>query len=155
MSATAFPPLSPSEPPRVFGAPTLHTDGDLLTVGIASDGTLWSVEEPGELRGWNLPTRRKLSLRPLESLGTLWTFNWAARLLASASDEVVVWEVGSGKQLASWTTPTWITALAFQPGEAVLATGHDDGIVSVWGWAEETQTREIERDSRSVSAHGI
>ena len=69
MSATAFPPLSPSEPPRVFGAPMLHTDGELLAVAVASDGTLWSVEEPGELRGWNLPTRRLVSSRPLESLG--------------------------------------------------------------------------------------
>ena len=152
MSATAFPPLSPSEPPRVFGAPTLHTDGDLLAVAVASDGTLWSVEEPGELRGWNLPTRRLISSRPLESLGTLWTFNWAARLLASASDEVAVWEVNSGNQLAQWSTPTWITALAFQPGAAVLATGHDDGLVCVWDWAEEKAQLEIKAHVRAVSA---
>jgi WD40 repeat protein len=152
MSATAFPPLSPSEPPRVFGAPTLHTDGDLLAVAVASDGTLWSVEEPGELRGWNLATRRLISSRPLESLGTLWTFNWAARLLASASDEVAVWEVSSGVQLAQWSTPTWITALAFQPGAAVLATGHDDGLVSVWDWAGESAQLEIQAHTRAVSA---
>ena len=60
MSSTAFPPLSPSEPPRVFGAPTLHTESDLLAVGIAADGTLWSVEEPGLLRQWSLGTRRQL-----------------------------------------------------------------------------------------------
>src|SRR5262249_37276935 len=136
MSTTALPPLSPSEPPRVFGAPTLHTDGDLLAVAIASDGTLWSVEDPGELRGWNLPARRQLSSRPLESFATLWAFNWAARLLASASDEVAVWEVASGSQLAVWSTPSWITALTFQPGTTTLATGHDDGSVRVWDWAE-------------------
>jgi WD40 repeat protein len=152
MSATAFPPLSPSEPPRVFGAPMLHTDGELLAVAVASDGTLWSVEEPGELRGWNLPTRRLVSSRPLESLGTLWAFNWAARLLASASDEVSVWEVSSGVQLAQWSTPTWITAIAFQPGAAVLATGHDDGLVSVWDWAGEQAQLEIQAHTRPVSA---
>src|SRR4051794_3640440 len=103
MTSTAFPPLSPSEPPRVFGAPALHTENDLLAVGIASDGVLWSVEEPGLLRQWSLATRRQLSERKLDELATVWTFNWAARLLASASDEVAVWEVSSGEQLAGWS----------------------------------------------------
>ena len=131
---------------------TLHTDGDLLAVGVASDGTLWSVEEPGELRGWNLATRRLISSRPLEEFSTLWAFNWAARLLASASDEVTVYEVASGAELAAWRTPTWITALAFQPGVPVLGTGHDDGVVSVWDWADEAPQVEFKAHSRSVSA---
>ena len=46
----------------------------------------------------------------------MWTFNWAGRLLASASDAVAVWEVSSGKQLAGWSAQSWGTAIAFQPG---------------------------------------
>ena len=129
MSSTAFPPLSPSEPPRVFGAPTLHTENDLLALGISAEGSLWSVEEPGLLRQWSLGTRRQLSTRTLDELATVWTFNWAGRLLASASDEVAVWEVSSGEQLAGWAALSWVTALAFQPGAPLLATGHDDGLL--------------------------
>ncbi|MFO0875998.1 MAG: WD40 repeat domain-containing protein [Gemmataceae bacterium] len=152
MSSTAFPPLSPSEPPRVFGAPTFHTDGDILALGVASDGVLWSVEEPGELRGWSLATRRLIVSTPLESFASLWAFNWAARLLASASDEVTVWEVASASQLASWATPAWITALAFQPGATLLATGHDDGTVRVWDWAEQKPLLELDAHGTEVSA---
>jgi WD40 repeat protein len=152
MSTTALPPLSPSEPPRVFGAPTLHTDGDLLALGVASDGTLWSVEEPGELRGWSLATRRLVSSRPLDDFATLWSFNWAARLLASAGGEVTVWEVASGEQLATWPTASWVTAVAFQPGTTLLATGHDDGSVRVWDWLASKLLVELEGHRSPVSA---
>ncbi|MFO0842490.1 MAG: WD40 repeat domain-containing protein [Gemmataceae bacterium] len=152
MRSTALPPFSPPEPPRSFGAPGFHTDGDLLAIGLASDGVLWSVEDPGELRGWSLATRRLVVSRPLESFASLWTFNWAARLLASASDEVVVWEVASGQQLATLATPSWITAVAFQPGAAVLATGHDDGSVRVWDWADQKMLLELDGHDSEVSA---
>lgn len=152
MSSTALPPLSPPEPPRSFGAPTFHTDGDLLAIGIASDGVLWSIEEPGKLRGWSLAKRRLVASRPLDSFATLWAFNWAARLLASASDEVTVWEVSSGNQLAEMSTPNWITAVTFQPGAAVLATGHDDGSVRVWDWSEQKMLLDLEGHRLPVSA---
>jgi WD40 repeat protein len=152
MSSTAFPPLSPSEPPRIFGAPTLHTENDLLALGIAADGTLWSVEEPGLLRQWSLGTRRQLNQWTLDELATVWTFNWAGRLLASASDEVAVWEISSGEQLSGWPARTWVTALAFQPGAAVLAAGHDDGLVSVWNWIDRKQLLELRGHKSAVSA---
>jgi WD40 repeat protein len=152
MRSTALPPLSPPEPPRSFGAPTFHTDGDLLAIGIASDGVLWSIEEPGELRGWSLATRRQVASRPLDSFALLWAFNWAARLLASASDELIVWEVASGKQLAAMSTPNWITAVSFQPGAAVLATGHDDGSVRVWDWPRQELLLELDGHRMPVSA---
>src|SRR3989442_14387284 len=115
MTSTPSPPLSPSEPPRVSGAPTLHTDNDLLALGTPADGTLWSVEEPGLLRQWSLATRRQLSEKALDEAATVWAFNWAGRLLASGSSEVDVWEVHSGEQLIGWSADSWVTALAFQP----------------------------------------
>ncbi len=154
MSSTTFPPLSPSVPPRVFGAPTLHTENDLLAVGVAADGSVWSVEEPGVLRQWNLGTRRQLSERTLYHLpaATLWTFNWAARLLGSGSDEVAVWEISSGEQLVGWEASCWVTALAFQPGAPILATGHDDALVSVWNWIDKKQLFELRGHDAAISA---
>src|SRR5262245_55104224 len=153
MSSTAFPPLCPSEPPRSFGAPTLHTDGELLALGITSEGILWSIEEPNELRSWDLATRRQLSSRPLEEgPATLWAFNWAARLLASGSDEVTVYECASGDELATWSPGAYVTALSFQPGAAILATGHDDGHVRVWDWTKGRIIRQVPAHGKSVSA---
>ena len=80
MSTTVLPPLSPPEPPRVFGAPTLHTENDLLAQGVAADGTLWSVEEPGLLRLWDAANREQLGLYPLEESATLWSFGPGGRL---------------------------------------------------------------------------
>jgi WD40 repeat protein len=130
----------------------LHTDGELLALGITSDGVLWSVEEPGELRSWNLITRRHLTSRPLGTQATLWAFNWAGRLLASASDELTVWECNSGEQLHSWDCDAWITAIAFQPFTRLLATGHEDGVVRIWDWSEQSLLRELSGHERSVSA---
>src|SRR4051794_3616911 len=152
MSTMAFPPISPSEPPRVFGAPTLHTDSELLALGIAVDGSLWSVEEPGLMRQWNLATRRQFGSHTLDELATVWAFNWAGRLLGSASDEVAVWEVYSGEQLAAWDAASWVTALAFQHGVAVLATGHDNGTVQVWQWNEQKLLRQFDGHGKSISA---
>lgn len=153
MRPTAILPLSPAEAPRCFGAPTLHTDGELLALGITSEGVLWSIEEPNELRSWDLATRRQLSSRPLEEgAATLWAFNWAGRLLASASDEVTVYECASGEELACWPAGPWVTALAFQPGAAVLATGHDDGSVRVWDWAEQKLLHTLHGHTQPVSA---
>jgi WD40 repeat protein len=152
MNSMAFPPLSPSEPPRVFGAPKLHTEADLLAIGISADASLWSVEEPGLLRQWSLATRRQVKEHALDELATVWTFNWAGRLLASASDEVAVWEVSSGEQLAGWPALSWVTALAFQPGAPLLATGHDDAFVSVWDWVEKKQLLELRRHEKPISA---
>jgi WD40 repeat protein len=152
MSSTAFLPLSPSEPPRVFGAPILHTENDLLALGIAADGSLWSVEEPGLLRQWSLATRRQISEKPLDEAATVWAFNWACRLLASGSSEVDVWEVSSGEQLTGWPAESWVTALAFQPGAPLLATGHDDGIVRVWDWADRNLLHELRGHQSPISA---
>lgn len=152
MSSTPLSPLSLPEPPRAFGAPALHTDGDLLALGLSADGLLWSVEEPGELRGWNLRSRRQVSLQPLEGMAMLWAFNWASRLVASASDEVTVWEVASGDLLATWRASSWVSALAFQPRAAALVTGHDDGTVCLWDWNEQTLLRQFNAHQRAVSA---
>ena len=65
---------------RVFGAHPFHTDGDLLGLAFAADGTLWSVEEPGVLRRWDLDGRRQLGWHHLEELATLWAFSAGATL---------------------------------------------------------------------------
>src|SRR5207249_2819336 len=115
---------------RTFGVPQWHADGDLLAMAYADDGTLWTVEAPGVLRQWGRDgrqiTRRYLDwlhasasadarelLGPGDSMPdveTLWTFGGGARLLASASDELLLWDVVAGREFPAIEHESWFTA---------------------------------------------
>jgi WD40 repeat protein len=130
----------------------LTAENELMALGITADGSLWSIEEPGVLRQWSLATRKQVGQLALDELATTWAFNWAGRLLASGSDDVAVWEVSSGQQVAGWKSRAWVTALAFQPGHAVLAVGQDDGVTQVWDWAGQRLLLELRSHPSAVSA---
>jgi WD40 repeat protein len=137
---------------RVFGDPQLHTDGDLLALGFAADGGLWSVEEPGVVRHWNGSGGQPLGWHSLSDLETLWCFSDDARVLASGSDDLSLWDAASGQLLTAIPQPSWVTALAFHRDSTQLATGHDDGVVRFWDAAGHQLLREFRRHSRPVSA---
>jgi WD40 repeat protein len=120
--------------PRVFGARPFHTDGELHALRFAPDGCLWSVEEPGVLRHWDLHSGQQLGWSELGDPEAVWCFSAAAYYIAAGSDELSVWETGNGELLAFWQQASWVTALAFQPGGLLLASGHDDGAVRLWDY---------------------
>jgi WD40 repeat protein len=122
-------------PSRIFGARPFHTDGELLALRFAPDGSLWSVEEPGVLRHWDLTGQRQIGWHELADPASVWCFSAAAHYLAVGSDEVCLWETDGGELLACWPQASWVTALAFQPNGLLLASGHDDGGVRLWDYA--------------------
>jgi WD40 repeat protein len=144
--------LEDPAPRRVFGARPFHADGDLLSLVFAPDGSLWSVEEPGMLRHWDVDRLQQRGYRNLEEPATVWGFSTDARLVAAGSTEVTLWEVASGKTLGSWELPSWLTVLAFSPQGTHLATGHDDGSVLLWDVAGGRLLGEIQAHSRAVGA---
>src|SRR5438046_1382835 len=81
---------------RIYGAHPFHTDGDLLALAFAADGSLWSVEDSGALRHWDLAARKQLGWHHLEELATLWSFSPGAKFVAAGGDELTVWDVASG-----------------------------------------------------------
>jgi WD40 repeat protein len=117
---------------RVFGDFRFHTDGDLLALAFRSREILWSLEEPGVLRQWNVTTGQPQGSQLLSDLETLWTFSEDGRVLVSGSDEVGLWETASGRLLTTVPQPSWVTAVAIRKQPAMLATGHDDGVARLW-----------------------
>src|SRR5271165_5093972 len=69
---------------RVFGERPFRTDAEVLALGFAPDGSLWSVEEGGALRGWDAATGRETAWHGLGEAATLWSFREGGRVLASA-----------------------------------------------------------------------
>ena len=72
-----------------------------------------TIEELGILRKWNPASGQQLKWTALSDLETLWTFSGDGRVLASASDDLTVWDASSGALLTSIPQPSWVTALAF------------------------------------------
>jgi WD40 repeat protein len=137
---------------RTYGALPFHTDGDLLALAFAPDGTLWSVEDTGVLRHWNLRGQQQIGWHHLEELASLWAFSPRARMVASGSDEVTVWDVATGDALMTWPQPDWVTALAWHPHLELLATGHDDHVVRVWDLRKQRAIHELRAHKSAISA---
>src|SRR5438552_9098762 len=85
----------------VFGDPQLHSDGDLLALAFAPDGNLWSVEDPGVVRRWDPVTGQELAWHSPSDLEDLWAFSPTVRLLASASNDLSLWDAAGGNLLTT------------------------------------------------------
>jgi WD40 repeat protein len=149
--ASATIPMRPGPGILVYGDPQLHTDGDVLGLVFATDGTLWSVEEPGVVRGWDAVSGRQRAWHALSDLETLWCFSSDGRVLGSGSAELSLWDV-AGSLLTALPQPSWVTALAFHPDPTFLATGHDDGVVRIWDVPGHRLVCEMSFHKRPVSA---
>lgn len=141
-----------TEAVRVFGSPRFHADGDLLALAFTADGNVRSVEEPGLLRNWNATTGQPTLKHHLSEVETLWVFSDDGKLLASAADDLSLWDADTGRRVATLAEPSWVTAAAFRPGGGVVATGHDDGQVRLWDVASKRQLRELPGHGQPVSA---
>jgi WD40 repeat protein len=137
---------------RVFGDLRFHTDGDLLALIFTSPEILWSVEEPGVLREWNVATGQPLGSAFLSDLETLWCFSGEGRILVSASDEVSLWDRDAGKLVKTLPQPSWVTAVAVRAQPAQIATGHDDGVVRIWDPAANRQVHEFAGHDQPIGA---
>jgi len=137
---------------RVFDDRPFRGDGDLLALAFAGDGSLWAVEEPGVLRHWNTIGGRQLAWHYLSELEMQWAFSDDARWLASGSDDLSLWDVTRGKLCAELAQPSWITAIAFSRDSALIATGHDDGMVRVWNIAGKRMICEFGGHKGAISA---
>ena len=136
---------------RSFGEPRFHTDSALAALVYAADGLLWSIEEAGWLRCW-AADGRQLRQMLLSDLETLWQFSPDGNSLASASDDVTLWDPTDSSQIATIEQLSWVTAIAFNPKGTVLASGHDDGSVRLWNTDSQELIAELAKSSMPISA---
>src|SRR5262245_22845209 len=97
MTPTSVPPAMPPSPLilgllRVFGDARFCPDSEVLALAYPSAETVCTVEEGGILRVWDARRGFLRAWRFLSSLETLWEFTLDARLLASAGDEMCLWD---------------------------------------------------------------
>lgn len=138
---------------RTFGDLRYRTDGEVAALALGEDGILWSVEEPGVLRGWEPTTGQQRRWASLSDLETLWAFGPGGRVLAAAGDDLSLWDVGTCETFAVLDQPSWVTAVAITGGERPLvATGHDDGVVRLWRPLAEELVRELAPHEGGISA---
>lgn len=127
--------LTPAEVVRnalLFGDAPFCTDADIAAVQFAPDGHLWTIEESGILSCWDVASGMRLRSHELSDLETLWRFNADAKMAASGGDSLSLWNVPDGELITANHVASWITAIAFDSQGKHLATGHDDGTVSLW-----------------------
>jgi WD40 repeat protein len=151
MSPTPIPPGPPAAI-QVYGDPQLHTDGEILALAFAADGTLVSVEEPGMVRHWHATMGRQLAWHHLSDLEMLWAFSLGARALASSGRDLLLWDPATGRLLATLPQPAWVSAVAYHPGGRLVATGHDDGAVRYWDVAARRLRYERRLHHQPISA---
>lgn len=151
MSSATMPPNSSSDA-LVYGDPHLHVNGEVLALAYDAEGMLWSVEDTGLLRKWDTKTGSSVVSHSLSDLETVWRFGVNAQFLASASDDVSIWETKSGRLMAALPQPAWVSALAFHPSQMILATGHEDGSVRLWDIKKARMLREFPGHTQQVSA---
>jgi WD40 repeat protein len=136
----------------VFDHRPLRTDSDILALAFAPDGTLWSIEEVGMLRHWDLQEQRQLGWHTLSDMESLWTFSRDASILASATDELSFWDVATGHLQGVLPQASWVTALTLSGRGTLAATGHEDGTICLWDPLNDNQLLTLRGHICQVSA---
>lgn len=99
------------------------------------DGSRVATLSRGSIRFWHPTTMKLLAEWEGVPLGSRSRFAFSpdGRLLAASSEkEVVLYEVGAGREIRRFSTPSPITSLAFEPRSRALATALEDGTTLIW-----------------------
>lgn len=139
----------------VFGDPQFNTDGEILALRYTPDGALLSIEEQGVLRRWNPKSGRQLEWFSLSDLENAWAFSRDGKLLASAGDDLTIWDVSSGQALTVVSQNSWVTALDFGRDSTFVAMGDDDGGISYWDAAGHRCVYKFRRQDSAITAVSI
>lgn len=136
---------------RVFGDSRLAVEADLLAVFL-DEQSAWSVEEYGVVRQWSLTTGRQVQRRYLGEVEPVWAFSSDGKYLAAAGQQLTVFDLVTGRDLARTQPAHWVTALAWSADGRWLATGLEDGSISIWAVPALRLYRSFRQGHQSISA---
>jgi WD40 repeat protein len=117
-----LPGLSNTQPVSVFSP-----DGKFLAVLEEGDMVIWEIKS---VRSW------KVAVTLEHKDVNVFVFSPDGKFLASGSADktVKVWEVGSWREIATFSLEDEVLSVAFSPDGKFLASGGELGEVKVWGW---------------------
>src|SRR5262249_31448371 len=108
-------------------------DGKTLATGAGD----WRNARPGEVKLWEVASGKeqaKLDGLPREVWSLAFTPN-GKLLVTATANQLKVWEAATGKEVATLNMTVSVRNLAFSLDGRTLATGHNDGKVTLWNTA--------------------
>lgn len=124
--------------------PLLSEDIGVSSMAYSPDGKLLALQTQREHQVclWDVRLRKETFRFASSKEAASLAFSADCKLLvaAEASGNVVVWDVKSGNEVASWRGEK-TNSVAFHPDGATVATGHEDGTISFWATASGEKQR--------------
>ena len=146
-------------PPAPASARSLRKSGQFVTTAsFDHEGNLLATTSLGPRMTpkdantiiWDWRHHRIVST--IDTFARLATFDPSGNRLATTrwvEGKVEIWDARTGKKLATIATPALVSAIAFSPDGDTLATGNEDGTITLWD--TETGVQEmLLRASRTV-----
>lgn len=145
-------PLSASNPPDApVGANWAALTPDarsFAAIDTLGDVRFWQLEVPGDF----LRRRLVAAHRAHQDHGRSIVFSPDGRLVASAADDILLWDAATHQKIARFEHPAIVWSVAFSPDGRWLASAHGDGAVLVWDVAERQRVANLNEHSGSVRA---
>ena len=144
--------LSPFNPPDApVGANWAALSPDarsFAAIDTLGDVRFWQLDAPGDF------VRRRLvaAYRAHQDHGRSIAFSPDGRLVASAADDILLWDAATHQKIARFEHPAIVWSVAFSPDGRWLVSTHGDGAILVWDVAERQRVADFNEHSGSVRA---
>ena len=110
--------------------------GVISSITFSPEGTLASTGNDGMVKLWDIEKKENIATFEM-SLATVATFSPDGTILASGAEghrRIRLWDVATGKNIATLNNFSGVRCMAFSPDGTILATGPPSthGLISLW-----------------------
>lgn len=147
--STARPQLA-SPAPDGYNWVTISQDGSrAASVGPLGDVSFFRVSETRS------GIERTASRHAHQDHGRSIAFSPDGRLVASAAEDILLWDAETKKKIARFESSAIVWSLAFSPDGTWLVSSHGDGAILIWDVAERECVANLSEHSGAVRAVAI